>query len=220
MNSVLLQHILDGKKDQNPVEFITTIGQAVAAVKEGFGLESGGGGGGGGDNLYSLGKAVLTSFNTLVAQRSAPAAAPGGLPGPRRTVTGHPAGEITGKPVTGAPNITEINPQPESQESEIMPQTSEKELMALALSQITQGFMLETRMEPADMVELLDDYLPLPKEVRGGMVAKKKRIFNHCRAQLATYFADVDGSEADFEPWFDAVFDSFSDPQREQTSLI
>lgn len=202
INTVLLQHVLtSGRNDKSPLETINEIKTAA----ETLGIA----GAGGETNILDLVNQGLKTLQTLAVKSG-----PGKAPAPVR---------LPAAPRPNAGLITDKTPveQPENNEThnESGEEMTTKEMAHVAVSLVVQGFRLAPPKEPTRIVALLDSQLGLNLKQRAALVAWKETLFDLAEIELSGDFEDVPEKRAEFERYYNEVFDLYVEPEREAKIL-
>jgi hypothetical protein len=202
VNADLLKLVLESR-GPSITELVGQMGSLVTGVRDMLPSNGGGGGGGG---LLDLGGKLLDAVSKL-ADRGAPVARPGVV---------IPSAPVRALPESGAGEETQSlkeNGGPMAQ------QFTMKEVAGAAIGNLIAAFQLEPPKEPARVVTLLDGVLGLDKEVRIGLAKYEDLLFDMAEAQLVDLFAEIPERRAEFAIYFERIFTSFTDAEREVISL-
>ena len=217
INAELLKLLME--RDQNPSNPLDSFHSVIGLVESVKGLipESAGGGEGGASWKDIIDKGITALNGFIEANNSGRQVRPQSPRPPHRA-----PGTVTA--ALPAPAATTVNTEPnpttdQIQESpEMSAQPTKKEIAAMAVANIVAHF-IEARTEPAEVVQLLDNIVPLSKEDRGQLVPFKGMLKNMGVSQISEYRLDDPQYVKDWPGYFGEVFDLFTNPEREALVL-
>jgi len=162
-------------------------------------------GDGGGTGLMDLGGKLLDTVKHLADKRS-PAPRPGQIAETQALALPE---AVSGQAETS--NEKEPNTMPEKPDV--------KTVAGVAIANLIAAFQLDPPKEPARVVVMLDNVLGLDKETRVGLLKYSDLLFDMAETQLSDYFSELPDKRAEFKTYYDQVFASFVDPEREVVTL-
>lgn len=211
INDTLLAFALKG----NAAPDLGKLVEQFTAVSEALHSLPGAAGDGGGEMNWAglLAKAVDT-IPALIAQAQNTRRAPALTPPTVRPVAGVHPGAL--------PENVPENPtvQPAKEENLMPMQLTLKDKAQVAVAHLVSGFLPESPSSATDMVALLDNVLELDRESRAKLVGFKTMLWTLAKGQFCEKFESGPELIAEFQAFFDQVFDEYVRADREVRLLV
>ena len=199
LTGVLLRAVLDQKANNTPMGQLEETLGVFSKVKDMLPAESGGGG------AEPWWLPLAGRFLEILPKldKGKPAAVP---PRPQLVAPGQPT----------PPAIDAAQPPTPGEEPEPMaPQVMDwQAVLTDAMGHIISHFQSEPPTPENRVADLLDMVAPIPQDKRVHLVPLKQRLSDYGKSALVEPFADDPAKLAAWEPYFETVFDLFTDPAR------
>lgn len=199
INAQLLE-LLISQRQQNPLDLITQIGSVVSAVKDVLPQESRSGG----TTLLDLGAELFSTVKELAAKRAG---------GERPSAPPRVSASLA-LPVE-SPGDAETS---ENKDSKAMVM-DQRQIAQIAIQQVIAGFSLSPPKEPDRVVTTLDNALRLDKDGRAKLDPYRAVLFDLAEMELVESFEAQPEKRAEFTTYFNSIFESYINPEREMLLL-